>query len=67
MSDTHNDSARKLPLAETSRFTDAEFAAALRRAVQAVPDQATQTRLDRRVAEALKRADSTPSSNNRTA
>ena len=67
MSDTHNDPPQKSPVADASGLTDAELAVAVRRAIQAVPDQATQARLDRRVAEALKRADSTPSSNNRTA
>ena len=51
MNDTPNDPAPNLPVADTSAITDAELAAALRRAVQAVPDRATQARLDRRVAE----------------
>lgn len=54
MTDTPQDPHPQSPDDGSGRFTDAELAAAVRKAVQAAPDQDTQTRLDRRVAEALK-------------
>jgi hypothetical protein len=56
MNDTHKDSAPKSPGAESAGFTDAELTAAVRKAVQEAPDRDTQSRIDRKVAEALKDA-----------
>ncbi len=67
MNDAPKDPASHSPVSDKAGFTDAELAAAVRKAVQVAPDHNTQARLDRRVAEALKAADSKPRSNSHTA
>lgn len=54
MTDATQDPAPQSPLAGSAQITDAELAAAVRKAAQLAPDEATQARLDRRVAEVLK-------------
>lgn len=56
MNDAPKDPVSQSPVSVEAIVTDAELAAATRKAVQAAPDQNTQARLDRRVAEALKDA-----------